>query len=66
MIKELKNCPFYGSGNVEAFCQYEEDCPERSAIVRCHKCDAQSAQMIGKGKIAMAISAWNRRVDSDK
>ena len=64
-MNELKKCPFCGSSNVEAFCQYEEDCPDRSAIVRCHNCDAQSAQMIGKGKIAMAIAAWNRRANSD-
>lgn len=57
----LKPCPFCGSTNVEAFAQYEEDCPDRSAIVRCHCCDAQSAQMIGSGKIAMAIRAWNKR-----
>ncbi|HEN3250029.1 TPA: Lar family restriction alleviation protein [Yersinia enterocolitica] len=59
--KELKPCPFCGSNQVEAFAQYEEDCPDRSAIVRCHNCDAQSAQMIGSGKIAMAIRAWNKR-----
>lgn len=59
--QKLKPCPFCGSSHVEAFCQYEEDCPDRSVIVRCHSCDAQSAQMIGRGKIDMAIAAWNRR-----
>ncbi|SPX71962.1 Lar family restriction alleviation protein [Morganella morganii] len=59
--QRLKPCPFCGSSHVEAFCQYEEDCPDRSAIVRCHSCDAQTAQMIGSRKIDMAIAAWNRR-----
>ncbi|EKN3891655.1 Lar family restriction alleviation protein [Yersinia enterocolitica] len=59
--EKLNPCPFCGSTNVEAFAQYEEDCPDHSAIVRCHNCDAQSAQMIGSGKIAMAIRAWNKR-----
>ncbi|HDM8441846.1 TPA: Lar family restriction alleviation protein [Yersinia enterocolitica] len=62
--EKLKPCPFCGSTNVEAFAQYEEDCPDRSAIVRCHNCDAQSAQMIGSGKIAMAKRAWNKRVSN--
>ena len=31
-------------------------------IVRCHSCDAQSAQMVGANKINMAIAAWNKRV----
>lgn len=48
--------------DVEAFSQYEEDCPYQSAIVRCHSCDAQSAQMVGANKINMAIAAWNKRV----
>ncbi|WP_432323411.1 Lar family restriction alleviation protein [Yersinia enterocolitica] len=60
--KELKPCPFCESTNIEAFAQYEEDCPDRSAIARCHGCDAQSAQMIGSGKVAMAIRAWNKRI----
>lgn len=60
--EKLKPCPFCGSTNVEALAQYEEDCPDCVAIiVRCHCCDAQSAQMIGSGKIAMAIRAWNKR-----
>lgn len=62
MTTNIKPCPFCGSTHVEAFSQYEEDCPDRSAIVRCHSCDAQSAQMVGRDKIAMAIAAWNKRV----
>ncbi|WP_145589140.1 Lar family restriction alleviation protein [Yersinia rochesterensis] len=60
-IEELKPCPFCGSKEVEAFSQYEEDCPDRSAIVRCFSCDAQTAQMVGKDKLAMASRAWNKR-----
>lgn len=62
-LEALKSCPFCGSSRVEAFAQYEDDCPDRSAIVRCHGCDAQSAQMVGKDKIAMASRAWNQRVN---
>ncbi|WP_428982534.1 Lar family restriction alleviation protein [Pectobacterium araliae] len=58
---EIKACPFCGSKNVEAFAQDEDDCPNMSAIVRCHNCDAQSAQMVGASKIRHAIAAWNRR-----
>lgn len=61
-IEKLKPCPFCGSTNVEAFEQYADDCPFHSAIVRCHSCDAQSAQMVGRDKIAMATRAWNKRV----
>lgn len=63
---DLKPCPFCGSKNVEVFSQYEEDCPDRSAIVRCHNCDAQSAQMVGREKLDMAARAWNKRVESSK
>lgn len=59
----LKPCPFCGSKNVEVFAQYEEDCPDRSAIVRCHNCDAQSAQMVGRKKLELAAKAWNQRVE---
>lgn len=58
MSNQLKPCPFCGSNDVEAFTQDEDDCPHRSAIVRCHSCDAQSAQMVGNSKIEMAIRAW--------
>ncbi len=59
---ELKPCPFCGGKDVEAFQQYpEDDGGMGSYIVRCHSCDAQSAQFIGKGKRDMAIRAWNRR-----
>jgi Lar family restriction alleviation protein len=61
-IEELKPCPFCGSTNVEAFEQDSDDCPFHSAIVRCFDCDAQSAQMVGRDKIAMAARAWNKRV----
>lgn len=62
MSTQIKPCPFCGSKDIEAFAQYEEDCPYQSAIVRCHSCDAQSAQMVGANKINMAIAAWNKRV----
>lgn len=61
MAEKIKPCPFCGSRDVEAFAQDEEDNPYRAAIVRCHSCDAQSAQMCGSTKIEMAIRAWNRR-----
>ncbi|WP_042871580.1 Lar family restriction alleviation protein [Dickeya poaceiphila] len=57
----LLPCPFCGSGDVEAFAQDKDDCPNMSAIVRCHNCNAQSAQMVGKNKISMASNSWNRR-----
>lgn len=60
--ENIKPCPFCGSKEVEAFSQDEDDCPYQSAIVRCFGCDAQSAQMVGKTKIDMAIAAWNKRV----
>ena len=66
MTEELKRCPFCGSKDVEVFSQYEEDCPHRSAIVRCHSCDAQSAQMMGKNKLDMAARAWNTRAEMEK
>lgn len=62
MSTQIKPCPFCGSKDVEVFSQYEEDCPYQSAIVRCHSCDAQSAQMVGANKINMAIAAWNKRI----
>lgn len=62
VVDLLAPCPFCGSHDIEAFAQYEDDCPERSAIARCHSCDAQSAQMVGRNKIEMAIAAWNCRV----
>lgn len=61
MSEKIKPCPFCGSNDVEAFAQDEDDCENRSAIVRCHSCDAQSAQMVGSTKIDMAIRAWNKR-----
>jgi Lar family restriction alleviation protein len=64
MSNQIKPCPFCGSKNVEAFAQDEDDCPNRSAIVRCHSCDVQSAQMVGSTKIEMAIRAWNKRVEA--
>ncbi|NPE55897.1 restriction alleviation protein, Lar family [Dickeya dadantii] len=57
----LLPCPFCGSSHVEVFVQDEDDCANRSAIVRCHSCDAQSAQFVGEKKLIMAASAWNRR-----
>ncbi|WP_400174751.1 Lar family restriction alleviation protein [Enterobacter hormaechei] len=62
MSTQIKPCPFCGSKDVEAFAQDKDDCHFRSAIVRCHSCDAQSAQMVGSNKINMAIAAWNKRV----
>lgn len=62
MSEKIKPCPFCGSKDVEAFAQDEDDCENLSAIVRCHLCDAQSAQMVGSTKIDMAIRAWNKRV----
>jgi Lar family restriction alleviation protein len=64
MSNQIKPCPFCGSKDVEAFSQDEDDCPNRSAIVRCHSCDAQTAQMVGSTKIEMAIRAWNKRVEA--
>ncbi|WP_140918678.1 Lar family restriction alleviation protein [Limnobaculum xujianqingii] len=61
MNTNLLPCPFCGSHDIGVFAQYEDDCPERSAIARCYSCDAQSAQMVGRNKIEMAIAAWNRR-----
>ncbi len=61
MSNQIKPCPFCGSKHVEAFAQDKDDCPFQSAIVRCHSCDAQSAQMVGSTKIDMAIRAWNKR-----
>lgn len=58
----LKPCPFCGSTRVEVFAQYEEDCPDRSAIARCDGCDAQTAQMLGGNKLQMAANAWSRRI----
>ncbi|QBH96075.1 restriction alleviation protein, Lar family [Limnobaculum zhutongyuii] len=66
-MDKLKPCPFCGSSEVELFEMDEEDNPYRAWVVRCHKCDVQTAMFVGsiEQKKRCATNAWNRRVKGE-